>query len=459
MTRALDRRRPRRAPPAGRCASPFAATGVSIDTRTLRPGDLFVALAGETATATPSSRDALARGAAGALVHRHLPDARRRRAAAVVDDTLAGLRALARFARARFTGRLVAVTGSVGKTTTKEMLRTILAAQGRTHAAEASYNNHWGVPLTLARLPPDAAFCVAEIGMNHAGEIAPLARLARPHVALITPSSAPMSAISAASRRSPTRRPRSSRGSSRRHRRPARDTPLLARLRAARRGTGRSSPSAPRRAPMPAARPLRRTPMAREITRRVAGRTLRFRLPAPGRHMAMNARRRAGRRRRTRRRPGARRAALESFTPVAGRGAQRASRCPAAPRCCSTKATTPPPPRCAPPSPCCACSPPRAASPCWATCWNSASKAPPSTHRWRPTSTAADLLFACGPLMQQPVRCGARRDPRARTPPTPPRSLHRRRAVAPGDAVLIKGSLGSRMKLIVAAIETVAETR
>ena len=86
----------------------------------------------------------------------------------------------------RFTGRLVAVTGSVGKTTTKEMLRTILAAFGRTHAAVASYNNHWGLPLTLARMPRTPQFCVAEIGMNHAGEIAPLARLARPHVAVIT---------------------------------------------------------------------------------------------------------------------------------------------------------------------------------------------------------------------------------------------------------------------------------
>ena len=77
-------------------------------------------------------------------------------------------------------------SGSAGKTTTKEMLRIILAACGPTHAAVASYNNHWGLPLTLARIPRDAAFCVAEIGMNHAGEIAPLARLARPHVAVIT---------------------------------------------------------------------------------------------------------------------------------------------------------------------------------------------------------------------------------------------------------------------------------
>ena len=84
-----------------------------------------------------------------------------------VDDTLAALHRLGGYARARFTGRLVAVTGSVGKTTTKEMLRDDPGAFGPTHAAVASYNNHWGVPLTLARMPPDSAFCVAEIGMNH----------------------------------------------------------------------------------------------------------------------------------------------------------------------------------------------------------------------------------------------------------------------------------------------------
>ena len=103
-----------------------------------------------------------------------------------MDDTLAALTRLGGSARATFTGRVVAITGSVGKTTTKEMLRCILSAMGPTHAAVASYNNHWGVPLTLARLPLDAAFCVVEIGMNHAGEIAPLSRLAQPHVAVIT---------------------------------------------------------------------------------------------------------------------------------------------------------------------------------------------------------------------------------------------------------------------------------
>jgi UDP-N-acetylmuramoyl-tripeptide--D-alanyl-D-alanine ligase len=170
----------------GSLSAPFDADGVSIDTRTLAAGDLFVALVGEGRDGHAFVADALAKGAAGAMVHDevspHGPVLR-------VDDTLAGLARLGAFARARFgesDGRLVAVTGSVGKTTTKEMLRGALAAFDTTHAAAASYNNHWGLPLTLARTPRDARFCIAEIGMNHAGEIAPLARLARPHVAIIT---------------------------------------------------------------------------------------------------------------------------------------------------------------------------------------------------------------------------------------------------------------------------------
>ena len=160
---------------------PFGATGVSIDTRTLQPGDLFIALAGENGDGHDHVPAALAAGAAGALVHRWMPGP-----ILLVEDTLIGLWGLGQFARARFTGQMLAVTGSVGKTTTKEMLRTILSAAGPTHAAVASYNNHWGVPLTLARMPPDAAFAVAEIGTNHPGEIAPLARMVRPHVAIVT---------------------------------------------------------------------------------------------------------------------------------------------------------------------------------------------------------------------------------------------------------------------------------
>ena len=163
----------------------WTATGVSIDTRTLRPGDLFVAL-----TAARDGHDfvpqALALGAGAALVSR-IPDGVPPDAPLLlVPDVLDALRALGRAARARFAGQVVAVTGSVGKTGTKEMLRTALAAQGRVHAAEKSYNNHWGVPLTLARLPADADFAVVEIGMNAPGEIAPLAALARPHVAIVT---------------------------------------------------------------------------------------------------------------------------------------------------------------------------------------------------------------------------------------------------------------------------------
>ena len=103
-----------------------------------------------------------------------------------VEDTLEAMERLGVAARARSKAKIVAVTGSVGKTTAKEMLRAMLAACGLTHASAASYNNHWGVPLTLARMPADARFGVFEMGMNHAGEIAPLTRMARPHVALVT---------------------------------------------------------------------------------------------------------------------------------------------------------------------------------------------------------------------------------------------------------------------------------
>ncbi len=163
----------------------WSATGVSIDTRTLRPGDLFVAL--------EAARDghefvgqALEAGAVAALVSRVPAGLPATAPLLLVKDVLAGLEALGRAARARCRGRVVAVTGSVGKTSTKEMLSVMLSAQGRTHASVASYNNHWGVPLTLARMPRETEYAVIEIGMNHPGEIAPLARMARPHVAMIT---------------------------------------------------------------------------------------------------------------------------------------------------------------------------------------------------------------------------------------------------------------------------------
>ncbi|MDK8872142.1 UDP-N-acetylmuramoyl-tripeptide--D-alanyl-D-alanine ligase [Paracoccus sp. SSJ] len=169
----------------GRATRDFAVGGVSIDTRTIRPGDLFVAL-----QAARDGHDfvarALEKGAGAALVSRIpegvAPDA----PLLVVPDVLPALEALGRAGRARMRGKIVAITGSVGKTSTKEMARVALAGQGRVHAAEASYNNHWGVPLTLARMPEDTDFAIVEIGMNHPGEIEPLARLARPHVAMVT---------------------------------------------------------------------------------------------------------------------------------------------------------------------------------------------------------------------------------------------------------------------------------
>lgn len=167
----------------GTLSDAFDATGVSIDTRTIQKGDLFVALIGETGDGHAHAAAAIEAGAAGVMVHRPVPGVGR---TLLVDDTLAGLTRLGAYARTRFTGRLAAITGSVGKTTTKEMLRLMLSGFGPTHAATASYNNHWGVPLTLARTPRDAVFCVAEIGMNHPGEIAPLAALAAPDVAVIT---------------------------------------------------------------------------------------------------------------------------------------------------------------------------------------------------------------------------------------------------------------------------------
>jgi UDP-N-acetylmuramoyl-tripeptide--D-alanyl-D-alanine ligase len=158
----------------------FAVSGISIDTRSLAPGDLFVALQGER-DGHDFVEAAFAKGAAAALVSRDMPGN-----VLVVEDTLAALGRLGAAARARGSAKIIAVTGSVGKTTTKEMLRTALAGFGRVHAAEASFNNHIGVPLTLARMSRETAFGVFEIGMNHPGEIAPLAALVRPDVAIIT---------------------------------------------------------------------------------------------------------------------------------------------------------------------------------------------------------------------------------------------------------------------------------
>ena len=167
----------------------FAVSGLSIDTRTLRAGDLFVALAGER-DGHDYVAQALVAGATGALVSRRpsAPGAAKEDTlpAVRVDDSLQGLQRLATAARDRASARRCAVTGSVGKTGVTQAIAAALKLAGRSHAPVKSFNNHIGVPLTLAALPRDAQFAVFELGMNHKGEIGPLSRLVRPHVAVIT---------------------------------------------------------------------------------------------------------------------------------------------------------------------------------------------------------------------------------------------------------------------------------
>ena len=169
----------------GKASARFSARGVSIDTRTLAKDDLFCAIEGVSQDGHQYVAAAFKAGAAAALVAKGRiakPDG----PVLEVVDTLEGLGALGRAARTRSTARIAAITGSVGKTGTKEALRAVLAAQGPTHASEGSLNNHWGAPLSLARMPRDTAYGIFELGMNHPGEITPLTGLVRPHVALIT---------------------------------------------------------------------------------------------------------------------------------------------------------------------------------------------------------------------------------------------------------------------------------
>jgi UDP-N-acetylmuramoyl-tripeptide--D-alanyl-D-alanine ligase len=170
--------------PEGLADGPLGS--VSIDSRDIEPEALFVAIKGDSHDGHDFVGKALEQGAAAALVSEAFHARQGGERLIVVPDPLEALRKLAEAARARSRALIVAVTGSAGKTTSKEALRTALSAAGQTHASVRSFNNHWGVPLTLARLPQDAQFGIFEIGMNHAGEITPLVRLVRPHIAVIT---------------------------------------------------------------------------------------------------------------------------------------------------------------------------------------------------------------------------------------------------------------------------------
>ena len=429
--------------PIGRVSAPFRATGVSIDTRTLAPGDLFVALVGER-DGHAHVTAALERGAAAVMVHRaeSVPEGA---PALVVDDTLQALHRLGAAGRARFGGRVVAVTGSVGKTTTKEMLRTALSAFGPTHAAEASYNNHWGVPLTLARLPPDAAFCAAEIGMNHAGEIAPLARIAAPHVAVVTAvASAHIGHLGSleaiADEKASVLEGLEPDGLAVL---PG-DSPFLARM----------AEAAPGRvitfgqAEGADARLLRTGP----VRARICGAEVEFSLAAPGVHMALNAVAALAACAALGMDVSVSAAALSSFVPGAGRGLQRPIRggdillldesynaSSASVRAALGVL---------------AALPGRRRVAVLGDMLELGAFGPAEHAGLAPdVASSADLLYACGPLMRHLYDGVPDRRRGAHAPDSAALAPLVAAALRPGDAVLVKGSLGSRMRLVVAALE------
>lgn len=170
----------------GKAIGDWHAAGVSIDSRSVTAGDLFVALAGPNFDGHDFVADALKKGAAAAIVAKRPPGVDDAAPLMMVGDTQRALEDLGRAARTRSHAAIVAVTGSVGKTGTKEALKRALERQGRTFASTGSLNNQWGVPLSLARMPQDARYGIFELGMNHPGEIDALSRMVRPDVAVIT---------------------------------------------------------------------------------------------------------------------------------------------------------------------------------------------------------------------------------------------------------------------------------
>ena len=434
----------------------FAATGVSIDSRSLQPGELFVALVGENGDGHAHVAAALAAGAAGALVHRVPDGLAGDPRLLLVGDTLDGLTALGRYARARFAGRVVAVTGSVGKTTTKEMLRAMLAAFGPTHAAVASYNNHWGVPLTLTRMPADAAFAVIEIGMNHAGEIRPLALLARPHVAVVTSIERThighLGSIEAiADEKFSVRAGLESGGVCV----VPGDSPWLARLPDGAGRITRFGESADCDARLIDAAS---TADSNDVTAQVGAVRVRFRMAAPGRHMAMNAVaalaaahalgldvRQAA-------------AALTGFAAVGGRGARRRISVPGGEATLLDESYNASAVSVRAALAVLALQPANRRIAVLGDMLELGAEAEREHIGLAPAvASSADVLFTCGAMMrvlhESVPACirGVHADDSAALAPAVAAALR------PGDAVLVKGSLGSRMKHVVQAIEKLAE--
>ncbi len=267
--------------------------GVSIDSRNVAASDIFVAIRGDKHDGHDFVSGALNAGAGLAVVSRVTPEM----AAAgplleVAEDPLKGLENIGRAARARSHGQIIAVTGSVGKTSTKEMLRVALSASGQTHASAASFNNHWGVPLTLARMPRETAFGVFEIGMNHAGEITPLVGMVQPHVAIVTTIAAShlghfnsLDGIADAKAEIFTGLVQGG------HAVISRDTPYFDRLAAAARAAGVANIVSFGKSPEADVR-MERVALHADcccITASVMGETVIYKLGLPGEHMAVNS--------------------------------------------------------------------------------------------------------------------------------------------------------------------------
>ncbi len=440
----------------GSMTVPFAATGVSIDTRTLQPGDLFVALIGDTAgNGGGDGHDhvatALACGAAGALLHRIPPGLPADAPLLLVTDTLQALRDLATAARTRFTGRLIAVTGSVGKTTTKEMLRAILAAHGPTAAAEASLNNHWGLPLTLARLPAGHAFAVVEIGMNHAGEILPLACLARPHVALITAVEAVhighLGSLEAIADEKASILTALEPGGIAVL--PA-ESALLPRLQSQAPNARLFGTSATADARLVAAQV---DADGTDITVAIGDTTVHTRLGAPGHHMAMNATAAILAAHAMGADPKRAAAALAGFAPVAGRGARRTISVPGGAALLIDESYNASSVAVRAALAVLALQPAARRVVVLGDMRELGDSGPAEHAGLAPDiAAAADLVFTCGPLMRHAfdaVPANKRGTHAADSATLAPLVAA---ALRPGDAILVKGSLGSKMKLIVDAI-------
>ncbi len=352
-------------------------------------------------------RAAFAAGAAAAVVDEaHAVALRGLPCLYVVDDVQRGLERLGAAARERSEALVVAVTGSVGKTSTKEALRLVLADEGATHASVASYNNHWGVPLTLARMPADTRFGIFEIGMNHAGEIEPLAAQVHPQIAIVTnvaavhlENFASVGGIADAKGEIFSGLVRGGVAIINR------DIPTYDRLwrRAEASPAGHILTFGEHEDADARLDSFAMTPEGSAISATILGQRLDLRLAAPGRHLALNAMAVLLAARAAGVELEAAAATLARFTAGQGRGARSSCKRPMARSPSSTRATTPIRPRCGRPSRCSA--PPRRRAPaggsrCWATCANSVRTRRRCTRALHDDilANAVDLVFAAGPL-------------------------------------------------------------